>query len=87
MSNKKPPRQLTGLVRTVVQESHQVAPVYMGLASGFVTDGVHFILVANTMGDIKKLAEKLEYSEFAPELVQPVAVMHESFVTLQDDEL
>lgn len=87
MSDKKQAPKLTGLVRTVVQESHKVAPVYMGLASGFVIDGVHFILVGNSMADVKKLAEKLEYTHFAPELVQPVAIMHESFVTLQDEEL
>lgn len=87
MSNKTPPPKLTGLVRTMVQESHKVAPVYLGQASGFVIDGVHYIVVANTIKDLSALAEKLEYEHFSPQITQPVALMHESFVTLQDDEL
>lgn len=87
MSDKKQPPKLTGLVRTMVQESHNVAPVYLGQAGGFVIDGVHYIVVANTIKDLTALADKLEYEHFAPQLTQPVALMHEQFVTLQDDEL
>lgn len=87
MSDKKNPPKLTGLVRTLVQESHAAAPVYMGQASGFVVGDVHYIVVANTTKDLRLLAEKLEYDHFAEHLTQPVALMHESFVTLQDDEL
>lgn len=87
MSDSKQPPKLTGLVRTTVKESNKEAVVYMGQAGGFLIDGVSYIVVANTTKDLTQLASKLKYEHLAPQLIQPVALMHESFVTLRDDEL
>lgn len=65
---------------------------HLGLACGLVIENHHFIIVANTEASLRFLLEKQLATPFDPSFLNdtkayPVAVVQESAVTLEDDEL
>jgi hypothetical protein len=92
MTSNNPPAEPTRPLNVVLTKnivSIQAGKCYLGMGQAIVVDDVDYIIVANTKGDLDKLATKLRGEDFKlpSQKYHPVAVIHEAAVTLEDDEL
>lgn len=83
------PTRPLNVVLTKNVEAVQGGQCYLGMAQAINFDGTDYIIVANTKGDLDKLATQVRGDEFTlpKNKYYPVAVIHEAAVTLEDDEL
>jgi hypothetical protein len=73
--------------RGVVKESHKRCIAHMGEAVGFSAGDLHFIVIANSIADLKKVSTMVQQEQIDTTKVHRVAIMQESSVELEDDEL
>lgn len=83
MSTHNPTKVFAG----VVKESHQRCIAHMGEAVAFSAGDLQFIVIANSKEDLKKVAEMVKEDEIDMTKVRRVAILQESSVELEDDQL
>lgn len=83
MSTHNPVKVFAG----VVKESHKRGIAHMGEAVGFSAGDLHFIVLANSVNDLKKIGAMVQNEKIDITKVYRVAIMQESSVELEDDAL